>query len=262
MYFNTYVINLETYNKRYEVQKKKLNDVGIYPTRINAYYKKNIEKSEIKKYFGYFSFLYPDTMIGCNYSHLQAVKYFLENDTNDVALILEDDAFPLFSNVSELRKKLTNINWDMLSLHCDGLCPTKVGRPYLFSGSAAAYFITREGARKLLKHKLTNHIDRKTNYIKNFNKRIDKQNSFWTDEDGVMSGQSSINRNDKNSSCPSFIKGISPYFINRGEKTLCHFKNYKAFKIPGTNKEIVNSDIVLILSCIFSLIIIKKTLLV
>src|SRR6056300_339129 len=230
MYFNTYVINLESYNKRYEVQKKKLNDVGIYPTRINAYYKKNIEKSEIKKYFGYFSFLYPDTMIGCNYSHLQAVKYFLENDTNDVALILEDDAFPLFSNVSEIRKKLTNINWDMLSLHCDGLCPTKVGRPYLFSGSAAAYFITREGARKLLKHKLTNYIDRKTNDIK--------------------------------SSCPSFIKGISPYFMNRGEKTLCHFKNYKAFKIPGTNKEITNSEIVLILSCIFSLIIIKKTLLV
>lgn len=262
MYFNTYVINLESQKKRYEVQKKKLNDVGIYATRINAYYKKDIEKSEIKKYFGYFSFLYPDTMIGCNYSHLQAIKYFLENDKNDVALILEDDAFPLFSNVSELRKKLTNINWDMLSLHCDGLCPTKGVRPYYLSGSTAAYFITREGARKLLKHKLTNYIDRKTNYIKNFNKRIDKQNSFWTDEEGIMSGQPSTNRNDKNSSCPSFIESISPYLMNRGEKTLCHFKNYKSFKIPGINKEIVYSEIVLTLSCIFSLIIIKKTLLV
>ena len=37
MTFNTYVINLDSQKKRYEVQENKLNEVGIYPTRISGY---------------------------------------------------------------------------------------------------------------------------------------------------------------------------------------------------------------------------------
>jgi len=261
MDFNTYVINLDTQDKRYESHRNKLIEVGIYPIRINAYYRKDIKQSEIDMYFHPMIKTHlPDTIIGSTYSHLQALKYFLENDTHNVALILEDDAFPLFYDISHLRKKLQNPDWDMMSLHCDGICPKNSTYPYIFSGSAAAYFITRDGARKLLKHKHKMYIDIETNNIKNFNKRIDKQNSFWTDEDGSMSGQTSTNRNDKNSTCLPIIKFISPYFVNRGEKTLCHIKNYKVFKVPGTHKELLCSELVLILSCIFSLIIIKKTL--
>ena len=53
MTFNTYVINLDSQKKRYEVQEKKLNEVGIYPTRISGYKFENIDKSEIKKHFDF-----------------------------------------------------------------------------------------------------------------------------------------------------------------------------------------------------------------
>ena len=50
--------------------------------------------------------------------------------------------------LSTWKKKLENIDWDYLSLHCDGVCPKEGGDPYLLSGSTAAYFITRERCRK------------------------------------------------------------------------------------------------------------------
>ena len=53
MYFNTYVINLDSQKKRYEVQEKKLNEVGIYPTRISGYMYDDISEIEIKKHFDF-----------------------------------------------------------------------------------------------------------------------------------------------------------------------------------------------------------------
>ena len=73
MTFNTYVINLDSQKKRYEVQENKLNEVGIYPTRISGYKFENIDKSEIKKHF---SFIFTvdgfasRSAIGCTYSCL------------------------------------------------------------------------------------------------------------------------------------------------------------------------------------------------
>ena len=163
MDFNTYVINLDSQKKRYDVQEKKLNEVEIYPIRISGYRFEDIDKSELQKHFVQTTpLLKPRSAIGCTYSHIQALKYFLKNDTNEFALILEDDAFPLFTNVVHLEKKLENTDWDYLSLHCDGVCPKEGGNPYLLSGSTAAYFITREGAEKIINYKHSFHYDIQT----------------------------------------------------------------------------------------------------
>lgn len=243
MTFNTYVINLDSQKKRYEVQEKKLNEVGIYPTRISGYTFENIDKSEIKKHF---SFIFTvdsfasRSAIGCTYSHIQTLKHFLDNDPYDVALIMEDDAFPLFTNIVHLEKKLENIDWDYLSLHCDGICPKTKGINTKYSGSTAAYFITREGAKKIINHKHSTHIDMETNGIKNLNKKIDYKNSFWTDEDNIMGGEISTNRYKRY--CPKMLEDLSKYIYNRGEKTICHTKDYGIIRIPIIGYNITTGD--------------------
>ena len=249
MTFNTYVINLDSQKKRYEVQEKKLNEVGIYPTRINGYTFEEIGESELQKHFVQTTpFLKPRNTIGCSYSHIQALKHFLENDPYDVALILEDDAFPLFTNVVHLEKKLENIDWDYLSLHCDGVCPKYGGKSGLLSGSTAAYFITREGAKKIINYKHSFHYDVQTTTMKNLDKKIDDKNSFWTDENAKMSGESSTNR--YNRYCHSIYDKITKIVVNRGEKTACHFKDYAILRIPLLGYNVSVEDIVLFLLCI------------
>ena len=249
MTFNTYVINLDSQKKRYEVQEKKLNEVGIYPTRISGYTFQEIDKSELQNQFVRTTpFLKPRNATGCSYSHIQALKHFLENDPYDVALILEDDAFPLFTNIVHLENKLENIDWDYLSLHCDGVCPKDGGKPGLLSGSTAAYFITREGAKKIINYKHSFHYDVQTTTMKNLNKKIDKKNSFWTDEEYKMSGEMSSNR--YNRYCHGIYNKITEKVVNRGEKTACHYKDYRMFRIPVLGYEVSVEDLVVSLLCI------------
>ena len=252
MDFNTYVINLDSQKKRYDVQEKKLNEVGIYPVRISGYRFEDIDKSELQKHFVRTTpFFQPRSAIGCTYSHIQALKHFLKNDSNEFALILEDDAFPIFNDINFLKMKLSKIDWDYLSLHCDGNCPKEGGNPYLLSGSTAAYFITREGAEKIINYKHSFHYDIQTTTMKNLNKKIDKKNSFWTDEEYKMSGEMSSNR--YNRYCHGIYDKITEKVVNRGEKTACHYKDYRMFRIPVLGYEVSVEDIVL--SLLFILII-------
>tara|TARA_R100000900_G_scaffold144475_1_gene128592 strand:+ start:7582 stop:8385 length:804 start_codon:yes stop_codon:yes gene_type:complete len=246
MTFNTYVINLDSQKKRYEVQEKKLNEVGIYPTRISGYTFQEIDKSELQNQFVRTTpFLKPRNATGCSYSHIQALKHFLENDPYDVALILEDDAFPLFTNIVHLENKLENIDWDYLSLHCDGVCPKDGGKPGLLSGSTAAYFITREGAKKIINYKHSFHYDIQTTTMKILDKKIDDKNSFWTDENAKMSGELSTNRYKRY--CYSVYDKITDKVVNRGEKTACHYKDYRMFRIPVLGYEVSVEDIIFFL---------------
>ncbi len=249
MNFNTYVVNLDSQKKRYDVQEKKLNEVEIYPIRISGYRFEDIDKSELQKHFVRTTpLLKPRSAIGCTYSHIQALKHFLKNDSNDFALILEDDAFPLFTNVVHLEKKLENTDWDYLSLHCDGVCPKEGGIPYLLSGSTAAYFITREGAEKIINYKHSFHYDIQTTTMEKLNKKIDIKNSFWTDENAEMSGEISSNRYKRY--CHGIYDKITEKVVNRGEKTACHYKDYRIFRIPVLGYEVSAEDLVLFLLCI------------
>ena len=102
-------------------------------------------------------------------------------------------------------------------------------------------------------------MDIDTNNVKKLKKRVDKKSSFWTDEDVIMSGENGITRDDSGTTCPSIVKFVSPFIMSRGEKTLCHVKNYKAFKIPYIERNVTVSEIFLMLCILSLLIVIKKS---
>jgi hypothetical protein len=228
MEFKTYVINLDSQDARFDVQSKSLREVGILPVRVRAFTRDEIPEEDVDRHFArHARYVMPHSNMACAYSHLVALKTFLETDPRQVALILEDDAFPLV-DVDDLRKiAKTHGEWDMLSLHCDGLCPRGGGAPGRLSASAAAYFVTRDGAEKILDHKFDYQYDMDTNHVRSLRKRVDDENSFWTDEDAKMSGSRSTNRKNV-TGCPAFLRNVRG---NRGEKNVCHAMWYKIFRV-------------------------------
>lgn len=243
MAFTTYVINLDDQPGRYQAQSSALLALDIYPVRVSGWRHEAITEDEMDRHFlPHAKWAMPRSNMGCCYSHIKTIEHFLHHDDNDVALILEDDAYPKFTDRHQLDARLRRKgDWDMLSLHCDGMCPR--GKPLPLSGSAAAYFITKEGARKVVNHRFQDQFDLETNRMGDgFRKVIDDDNSFWTDEDSVMSEDKSTNR--KKESCPSVLRAIRG---NRGEKNLCHGMSYKLFRVPVIGYEMTSWDILTLL---------------
>jgi len=241
MLFNAYVINLDSHRERFDVQSRHLRDAGVSSiVRVRGHTPDEIPREERHRYFKNQSFM-PGTNMACAYSHLQALRRFVETDPHDVALVLEDDAFPLV-NAETLRKKLrgADVDWDLLMLHCDGFCPTSRAPAGRMSASMAAYFVTKEGARKLLRHKYHYQFDIDTSNLGDVRKIVEPVNSFWTDEDAEMSGKSSVNRK-RVTYCPSALKNVKG---NRGEKNVCHAMWYKIFRIPGIGYEVTSFDVI------------------
>lgn len=226
--FSTYVINMDAQPERFETQRTYLRQTGIDPIRVHGYAYDEIPKDELTRFFKpHARVVMPKSNIGCCYSHLKALEHFLVNGISPVALILEDDAYPLFIDRRYLEDKLRhgNIGWDFLFLHCDGFCPEGGGKPGRLSASAAAYFVTRDGARKALLHKYSDHFDMDSSRIPGVKKIIDGENAFWTDEDNAMTTQQSTNRNAR--PCPRALANIKG---NRGEKNLCHALGYRVLR--------------------------------
>jgi GR25 family glycosyltransferase involved in LPS biosynthesis len=239
--FNTYVINLDSQGERFDVQSRHLRAAGLSRiVRVRGHTPDEIPLSERNRYFKNQAFM-PGTNMACAYSHLQTLRRFVETDPHDVALVLEDDAFPLV-DAETLRKKLRG-EWDLLMLHCDGFCPTSRAPAGRMSASMAAYFVTKEGARKLLRHKYDYQFDIDTSHLGDVRKIVEPVNSFWTDEDAEMSGKFSVNRKDVKY-CPSVLKRVKG---NRGEKNVCHAMWYKIFRIPGIGYEVTSFDVIVVL---------------
>ena len=192
--FNTYVINLDSQPGRWNAQSKELAKVGINPTRIKGILNDDNSTNNYHSFIGRKTSTYK----GSTSSHIKACENFIYNDQNQVALILEDDAYPTFNNVKILEEYLESCypyDFDMLLVHWDGLCPTKdKQRPFFCSGSVAAYFISKEGAKKIVNHKFSTVFDFETNLIPNLKKIVSGKNFFWTDEDYIMSNDISNNR--------------------------------------------------------------------
>jgi len=246
MNFTTYVINLDSQRERFEAQSQSLREVGILPVRIRAFTRDEIPEQDVDRHFArHARHVTPHSNMACAYSHIVALKTFLETDPKPVALILEDDAFPLV-DVEALRKTAqTHGEWDMLSLHCDGLCPEGGGAPGRLSASAAAYFVTREGAQKILHHKFDYQYDLDTTYVRGLRKRVDRENSFWTDEDATMSGSWSTNRKNVRG-CPTLLRDVRG---NRGEKNVCHAMWYKLFRV--FRYEVTTFDVLVVALALF-----------
>ena len=76
--------------------------------------------------------------------------------------------------------------------------------------------------------------------IKKMEVGVDYKNSFWTDEDNIMGGEISTNRYKRY--CPKMLEDLSKYVYNRGEKTICHTKDYGIIRIPIIGYNITNGD--------------------
>ena len=80
----------------------------------------------------------PDGLIGCGLSHILLAKKLFKQGTQ-LALILEDDAYPVHSDMNQEIQKViseTPRDWDIIKLHCD-FCTDNDSDP--IGGSAAAY---------------------------------------------------------------------------------------------------------------------------
>lgn len=152
-------LNLDKDSHRREYMEDQLDYWEIENhTRISGYDGRSDDVS------CYLKGVYPENMIqnevGCCLSHLKAIKYFYENTTEDVALILEDDVVfdvARFWNFTwkEFISKLP-YDWDCIQLTtiCTGNIHIKLHNHFINDFSAAAYLITRHHASKIVK----NHI--------------------------------------------------------------------------------------------------------
>jgi hypothetical protein len=159
----TYVLSLDT--ERFNKQHKALEAAGIYDIqKIDGVVGKN--ELQNKNVTALCRASCPYSLIGCSLGHRKIYEHFIATNDDDVCLVLEDDAFPLFKDWSEV--KVTDSDWDILQLHCDGPLPLSCSadRPSALSGSMAAYFITKEGTRKMLDQKVYTHLDIQRNLNK------------------------------------------------------------------------------------------------
>ena len=254
----TFVVNLDDYNENYDNQLPYLEKIGLHPERfsaINAIKNEHLDpkyRPYISRYARYFT---PKSTIGCSLSHILLAhhineQYIMDETINDrYFLIMEDDAFPVAScNTEESFKKtlystiddieIMDKNWDIIQLHSDALFPThETYHTHFFCGSTAAYLISLRGIKKMLKERVTNHVDFVTqNFIK-YNKYRARQNIFYTDE------SKSLNRKKANYYLVLIKKVILQRLIPlRGEKDWGHFLNFKFFRLPYIDHDLTGTE--------------------
>lgn len=165
MTFNTYVINLKKDTKKWNQIQEDFRNTGIHLNRFNAIYGKKMTKEDLEfkkentttgcKLFC------TDGIIGCGLSHIKLAEKILKEDTNDFALILEDDVSPRVNNFKdEIYKAVERApkDWDIIKIYYHGFCkyPNNL---FWMCGSSAGYLISKRGAKKISELKLDNHID-------------------------------------------------------------------------------------------------------
>jgi len=227
MSFNTYIINLKTEPERIKKQIPGLKKTGLDPIVIEAVDGKTQVNNENLTFFC--KYFRPFSVIGCALSHYKVYSHFIENDQNDICLVLEDDAFPLFKNkdvLSRILNQFSTVQWDKIQLHCDNIrekgCEGTVSKTY--SNSTAAYFVSKKGAQKILKGKIDTHFDRDLNSRKELIRLKTPRNYFYTDE--------SVSSNRKNYFFLKYFEKI-PYAV--GEKNVSHHLGFNWYRIPFVN---------------------------
>ena len=142
MKFNTYYINLEKDKSRNEQTIQELKKTNLTYERFQGIDGTSVDKQALidEAIISPFckSFCTNKT-IGCGISHLMLYKHIKQNDTNDYALILEDDIIVTNPELN-YNEEIENIiyeyntkkpNWQIIRLHSMGL----------HMGSAAAQII-------------------------------------------------------------------------------------------------------------------------
>jgi hypothetical protein len=224
--------------------KQSLINIGLDPIGFKGVdARKNEHLQYQNKIHDICKYTCPKSTIGCGLSHiLLAQKLYDENI--DMALILEDDAYPKVSQL-DVRKIIQEVpdDWELIKLHCDMYCKDgsyQVGH----NGSNAAFIINNKGIKKLKNLKVLNHIDVQMNYFSGIVMYKSKVNLFSADE-----STSTIRGDYTNDHWASNLMQ-NP---TSGEKIKAHVFMYKLLRIPGTNIEITFGSIINIILIILIL---------
>lgn len=148
MSYNTYIINLKQDVEKYQRMENRLNNIGISYSRFDAYYGKNLDDRYDQFITKYKAFI-PKSTIGCGLSHYMVCKNHFANDKNKIALVLEDDAVPLFKNKRTINKIINDApkDWEIILLYTQGCTNYKdnTWQVTSLSGSTMAYLINYKG---------------------------------------------------------------------------------------------------------------------
>ena len=164
MSYDTYIINLKQDTDKYERMQKRLDNVGIKYTRFDAYYGKDLSSDYDPLISSYKAFI-PKSVIGCGLSHYMVCNNHFNKDKNKIALILEDDAVPLFKNKTDIDEVIKNApkDWEIILLYTQGLTnyKDKVWDTNRYMGSTMAYLINYKGFKNRYddNYVITTHTD-------------------------------------------------------------------------------------------------------
>ena len=148
MSYNTYIINLQQDVDKYDRMQKRLNNIGIDYKRFDAYYGKDLSSDYDPLISNYKQFI-PKSTIGCALSHYMVCNSHFKNDKNKIALVLEDDAVPLFKDKKSIDKIINDApkDWEIILLYTQGNTNYKDNSWEVtkLSGSTMAYLINHKG---------------------------------------------------------------------------------------------------------------------
>jgi len=253
----SFVINLDDSIQNYEKQKPYLENLGLEVYRFSGI---NGNKDEYLKYKSHINPVAldftPKSIIGCSLSHILLAKYISKNYNDPYYLIFEDDAYPLqkynnstffYSTVYETINEVVAIdpNWEIISLCSYGEKST-TNNINILTGSAAAYIINNNSAKKLATQKVTWHHDIVCNIL--YKKYKSKNNLFYTDE------TTSTNRINNT----IFLYDFKSYIINvilnlHLEISIHDYLSYKIIRINSieyTANNLIDFIFIIILSVI------------
>lgn len=254
-HFGTFVINLKQDKDRWEKIKNNFEGTNIKLNRFDAIYGSNIKHQNRKNTSTICWYACPYAVLGCGLSHITLIQQINRENFYKYALILEDDAIPLYKDIKKKINdtiiQINNVdkNWDMIKLYCHGLCDYKnntIKLPKYVHTSTAAYLVSKKGMKKISNMKLKWHIDVQYAWSKLI---IYKSHipMFTTTEEGSHTSKNNI-----------FTKKLFNFKINKNSHPLYYYLGINVIKIPIINYELNYYKIIIIVTlCIIIMFLCK-----
>jgi len=256
MSYDTYIINLKQDVEKYQRMEKRLKNIGINYTRFDAYYGKNLDDKYDPLISNYKQFI-PKSTIGCGLSHYMVCNNHFKNDKNKIALILEDDAVPLFKDKKIINKIINDApkDWEIILLYTQG-CTNYKDNSWdvtTLSGSTMAYLINYKGFKSRFGDdyivKTHTDIERCFSKCKTYKTPI----MYFKPEFSESLTSTNID------GFSSFYKFLDNLYYNELETDVTGFtgsmgSKYKILRIPCFDVELDTLGIILYLCLIFMII--------
>mgnify|MGYP001293536394 CR=1 FL=1 len=249
--FNTYVINLDRDVSKWKLIQNRLREHQITPNRYAAVDARNSEHVQKYRYkiSNFASYFCPKVPLAIALSHLSLIEHIYKTDTNDFALILEDDVVPntdnLIQSIQNVIEGVGDNSWDIIKLHYFFYTNSRKTsyKNYKMTFSAAAYIISKKAIEILSSEKAYYHYDLQINFA---NLRIYKspQKLFKTFE-----LETSSNRHTQ--TFDSVFKHIKAPFIDtpNGEGLNFWFA-FKAISFCGVELSVLELIILIVVICL------------